>query len=59
VSLARAWSILGDRPRAISHLDKALAGGYDDPYMIPIDPPLAAVREDPAVDRMAPPGPDT
>jgi tetratricopeptide (TPR) repeat protein/tRNA A-37 threonylcarbamoyl transferase component Bud32 len=59
MSLARAWSILGDRPRAISHLDKALAGGYDDPYMIPIDPPLAAVREDPAVDRMAPPGPDT
>ena len=52
--LARAWALLGDRAQAIRNLERAFAAGYSDPYFILIDPPLAALQDDPAVERLAP-----
>jgi tetratricopeptide (TPR) repeat protein len=52
--LARVWALLGDKKRALHFLDEAFAAGYQDPYMILIDPSLASVRDDPAFDRLAP-----
>jgi tetratricopeptide (TPR) repeat protein len=52
--LARTWAVIGDRARAIRYLEAAVAGGYDDPYMIVIDPPLASLQDDPAVEKLAP-----
>ena len=52
--LARVWALLGDKKLAIHYLEEAFAAGYDDPYMILIDPPLASLQNDPAIDRLAP-----
>jgi Flp pilus assembly protein TadD len=52
--LARAWAVLGERERALQHLERAVASGFDDVYFLLIDPPLALVRDDPVVDRLAP-----
>ena len=52
--LARVWALLGDSGQAIHYLEKAFAAGYADPYMILIDPPLASVQDDPAIERLAP-----
>jgi tetratricopeptide (TPR) repeat protein len=52
--LARVWAVLGDRKLAIHYLEEAFAAGYDDRYMILVDPPLASVRDDPVIDRLAP-----
>jgi Flp pilus assembly protein TadD/predicted Ser/Thr protein kinase len=52
--LARLWALLGDSGQAIQYLEKAFAAGYADPYMILVDPPLASVRDDPAIERLAP-----
>jgi tetratricopeptide (TPR) repeat protein len=52
--LARAWAVLGDRGRAIRYLEEAWAAGYSDPYFILIDPPFAAVQDDPAIEKLAP-----
>jgi tetratricopeptide (TPR) repeat protein len=54
--LARIWALLGDRKLAVHFLGEAFAAGYKDPYMILIDPPLASLKDDPALDRLAPGG---
>jgi len=54
--LARTWAVLGDHERAVRHLEAAFAAGYDDVYMIVIDPALMSLRNDPVIDRLAPPG---
>jgi len=54
LGLARGWSVLGERERAIRHLERAVAAGFEDVYFILIDPPVAAVRDDPAVERLVP-----
>lgn len=52
--LGRTWAVLGDRKLAIHYMEEAFAAGYNDPYMILIDPPLVSIQDDPAVDRLAP-----
>jgi tetratricopeptide (TPR) repeat protein len=52
--LARTWAVLGDRARAIRHLEGAVAAGYNDCYMIVIDPALASLQDDPAIEKLAP-----
>jgi hypothetical protein len=52
--LARTWAVMGHRARAIRYLEAAVAAGYDDPYLIVIDPALASSRDDPAIERLAP-----
>jgi tetratricopeptide (TPR) repeat protein len=52
--LARTWAVMGDRARAIRYLEGAFAAGYDDPYMIVIDPPLTSLQDDPAIEKLAP-----
>jgi hypothetical protein len=54
LGLARGWAVLGDHERAIRHLEEADAAGFEDVYFILIDPPLASLRGDPAVERLAP-----
>ena len=56
LGLARAWSVLDERERAILALEEAVSAGYEDVYFILIDPPLAAVRDAPAVERLIPSG---
>jgi tetratricopeptide (TPR) repeat protein len=57
--LARTWAVLGDHQRAIRYLEAACAAGYDDLYVILIDPPLLSLQKDPAMDRLAPRMADT
>jgi eukaryotic-like serine/threonine-protein kinase len=52
--LARAWAVIGDRERAVRYLRGAFAAGYDDPYLIVVDPALAALKDDPAIETLAP-----
>jgi len=52
--LARVWAVLGDRARAVQYLEKSIAAGYTDPYMILIDPPFASLQDDPAIEKLAP-----
>lgn len=52
--LARAWALLGDRQRAVQSLERAFAAGYEDTYFILIDPPLASIQDDAAIERLAP-----
>ena len=52
--LARVWAVLGDRTRAIGFLEAAFAAGYADTYFVLVDPPLASVQDDPAIERLAP-----
>ena len=52
--LARTWAVVGDRARAIRYLEGAVAAGYDDCYMIVIDPALASLQDDPAIEKLAP-----
>jgi tetratricopeptide (TPR) repeat protein len=56
-SLARSWAILGEGATALECLQRADAAGHDDMYMILIGPSFASIRDDPAVDAMAPRGP--
>jgi tetratricopeptide (TPR) repeat protein len=53
-SLARAWAVLGERERALTCLERAAALGYDDMHMILVGPSFASIRDDPAVERLAP-----
>jgi hypothetical protein len=53
--LARTWAVMGDRAQAIRYLEGAVAAGYDDPYLIVIDPSLASLQDDPAIEKLAPP----
>jgi tetratricopeptide (TPR) repeat protein len=53
--LARTWAVLGHHERAVRHLEAAFAAGYDDAYVIVIDPALMSLRNDPVIDRLAPP----
>jgi hypothetical protein len=55
--LAKAYAQLGDRDRALRLWEEAITGGYDDPYAVVIDPALASIRDDPAVERLVPPVP--
>jgi tetratricopeptide (TPR) repeat protein/tRNA A-37 threonylcarbamoyl transferase component Bud32 len=52
--LARAWAVMGDRARAIRYLEGAFAAGYDDCYLIVVDPSLASLQDDPAIEKLAP-----
>jgi tetratricopeptide (TPR) repeat protein len=52
--LARAWTVIGDRARAVRFLEAAFAALYDDAYMIVVDPPLAGLQGDPVVETLAP-----
>jgi hypothetical protein len=54
--LARTWSLLGERERAIQHLEAAFAAGFSDTYIVTIDPALALLREDPVIEKLAPRG---
>jgi tetratricopeptide (TPR) repeat protein len=56
-SLALAYAQVRDLERARHLWQEALEGGYGDPYAILVDPALAAIRDDPAVDRLLPPVP--
>jgi tetratricopeptide (TPR) repeat protein len=56
--LARTWAVIGDHQRAVRYLEAAFAAGYDDSYMILIDPALVSLQKDPAIDRLAPAAPD-
>ena len=52
--LARTWAVMGDRAKAIRYLEAAFAAGYDDTYLIVIDPALAPLQDDPAIEKLAP-----
>jgi eukaryotic-like serine/threonine-protein kinase len=52
--LARTWAVLGDRVRAIGHLQQAFAAGFADTYFILVDPPLVSVQDDATIGRLAP-----
>jgi hypothetical protein len=56
-TLAEASAQAGDAARALRFLEEALASGYGDPYSVVTDPALALIRDDPAVERVAPPVP--
>ncbi len=56
-SLAQAYALAGDRDRALRLWEEAVTGGYGDPYSVLTDPALASIRDDPAVERLAPPVP--
>jgi serine/threonine-protein kinase len=55
--LAAAYALAGDRDRALRLWEEAVGGGYGDPYGVLTDPALASIRDDPAVERLAPPVP--
>jgi tetratricopeptide (TPR) repeat protein len=51
---AETFSLLGDVDGAIAMLEKAVAAGFDDRYLLLIDPLLERVSDDPVLDRLAP-----
>jgi hypothetical protein len=53
-NLAKAYALLGDRDRALRFFEEAVQGGFDDGYAVLTDPALAAIRDDPAVERLVP-----
>ena len=54
VGAAETFSMLGDIDSAVDMLEQAVAAGYDDPYLFLINPLLESVRDNPALDRLAP-----
>ena len=54
VVAAETLCLVDDAAGALSALEGAIAAGYNDPYFLLIDPLLEAVRDDPALDRLAP-----
>jgi tetratricopeptide (TPR) repeat protein len=54
--LARAHALLEDVDRAAVLFERAVTTGYRDPYYVLVDPPLAAIRDRPEIDRLIPAG---
>lgn len=55
--IARGYAAVGDDARAAALVESALAPGIkDDPYLVLIDPSLAAIRDRPEIDRLIPAG---
>ncbi len=52
--LAEAHALMGDSDAAIQALERAFEVGYSDPYNIVIEPLLSALRDEPAIERLAP-----
>jgi tetratricopeptide (TPR) repeat protein len=52
--LAEIYSLAGDSDAAVQALERAFEVGFDDPYYILINPPLAGIQNEPAIDRLAP-----
>ena len=57
--LARVYALLGEPDRAAAWLERAFASGHGDPFLILVNPPLAALRDHPVVDRLLAPEPGT
>lgn len=55
--LARAHVALGEPDRAAALYARAIATGVEDPYLVLIDPSLAAIRDRSEIDRLLPAGP--
>jgi uncharacterized linocin/CFP29 family protein len=52
--LAEIYTLAGDSDAAVQALERAFEVGFDDPYYILINPPLAGIQNEPAIDRLAP-----
>ena len=50
-NLAEAYAQAGDRARALSFFEAAVAAGHGDAHFVLVDPALATIRDDPAVER--------
>jgi tetratricopeptide (TPR) repeat protein len=57
--LAQAYAQAGDEERALAAWERAVSDGFGDPYFVLVDPALASIRDDPAVDRLVPRVPPT
>jgi tetratricopeptide (TPR) repeat protein len=56
-SLARTWAVLGEGEKALECLRRAEAAGHEDMYMILVGPSFASIRDNPAIEPLAPRGP--
>ena len=51
-NLAEAYAQAGERARALGQFEAAVAAGHGDAHFVLVDPALATIRDDPAVERI-------